>query len=132
MAGADRDGSASPVHMGRGCERDGRVSGTDPAASYGAFEGELACALDGVLAGELMTGGIGVERRVVQSLGALMWLVEVHRVDRRGRCRVCRRGRWRRRSVCTVYRALFLHVRVSGGPVPAAVGAGAGSGGVAS
>ncbi|MGH3803841.1 MAG: hypothetical protein ACRDTD_27660 [Pseudonocardiaceae bacterium] len=108
------------------------MSGPDPAASYGAFEGELASALDGVLAGELMAGGIGVERRVVESLGALTWLVGVHRVDGRGRCRVCRRGIWRRRSVCTVYRALFLYVRVSCGPVPTAVGAGADCGGVAS
>jgi hypothetical protein len=104
------------------------ISLRDPVAGCAAYEGVLAVALDGVLAGDLGADLAGVERRVVESLTALLWLVALHRLDGPGRCRVCRPGMWRRRSVCTVYRALILHVRPSDPSIAVAVAASVGGG----
>jgi len=74
---------------------------------------ELPELLDAVLASNPVTdSAVAVERRVVRSLGALVWLQQNHRGDERGRCSICRttpRTWWRpwlRRSPCTVQTAL--------------------------
>lgn len=96
-----------------------------PVTALAAYERELAVVLDTVLTGDLGTDGTTVERRVVESLGALVWLIAAHRVDRRGRCRVCRPAWWRHRSLCTIYRALILYMRPASTytPEPATAGA---------
>ena len=85
-------------------------------AAYQAYGRELAELLNTVLAGDLVSDWAAVERQVVRSLGALVRLQQLHRVDERGRCSICRtipRGwrRWPKRTTCTVDNALsfYLH-----------------------
>jgi hypothetical protein len=85
-------------------------------ATYQAYGRELAELLNTVLAGDLVSDWAAVERQVVRSLGALVRLQQLHRVDERGRCSICRtipRGwrRWPKRTTCTVDNALsfYLH-----------------------
>ena len=88
----------------------------NPSALHEAFSQELAKLLDAVLAGDLVTDWASVERRVVRALGALMRLQRCHRVDRRGRCPICRATLrwwwpWPKRVSCTVHAALGFHLR---------------------
>ena len=78
---------------------------------------ELAGLLDQVLIGHLVDDWAAVERRVVVAVGALLGLLELHRVDERGRCSTCWRASrrwwwpWPTRATCTVARALGLDPR---------------------
>jgi hypothetical protein len=93
---------------------------TEPAphaAVHEAHGRDLAELLDHVLAGDLDSSGVVVERQIVRALGALMWLQQHHQVNDHGHCPTCRpRQRrswwpWPRRSTCTVHTALSLHLR---------------------
>jgi hypothetical protein len=88
----------------------------NPSALHELYGRELAELLDAVLAGDLVTDWASVERRVVRALGALVWLQRCHRVDRRGRCLICRAAPrwwwpWPKRVPCTVHSALSFHLR---------------------
>jgi hypothetical protein len=53
---------------------------------------------------------------LLRILGAMLLLHRIHRVDRHGRCAICRpkpRHRWSpppRHEICSVYAALSLHI----------------------
>ncbi len=85
-------------------------------AVYRVFGNELSELLDTVLAGEVVSDRDTAER-LVRSVGALVDLHNLHRIDRRGRCGLCwpvqRRWwwPWSRRSTCTVHTALSFHLR---------------------
>lgn len=94
------------------------VSQPAPPIVAEAYGRELAELLDAVLAGDLVTDHAAIiERRVVRSLGALVWLQQRHRVDKRGRCSICRPARrawwrlWPQRTTCTVHAALSFYLR---------------------
>jgi hypothetical protein len=84
-------------------------------AQHEIYGRELATLLERVLAGELVTDRVVVERRVVRALGALVRLQQRHTVDEQGRCSICRtapRGwrRWPQRATCTVNSALSFYL----------------------
>lgn len=93
------------------------ASGPTPSSvlhdSYGR---ELAGLLERVLAGDLATEWVDVERAVVSALAALERLYQQHQVDEQGWCLICREATrewwrpWRRRSPCTVRAAVAFHM----------------------
>jgi hypothetical protein len=93
------------------------VSLPDRATLHEMYGQELSELLDLVLAGDVVSDQATVERRLVRSIGALVWLHQWHQVDEQGRCSVCwplPRTWWRpwpRRSICTVHSALDFHLR---------------------
>lgn len=92
-----------------------RVRPPDPQTRYAMNGRALAEQLEQVLAGELVADPAAVERQIVRSLGALIWLQQRHHVDARGRCAICRPGRawwWLSspRCACTVQAALNFHL----------------------
>lgn len=82
-----------------------------------AYGKELNDLLKLLLAGKAVTNWAELERRLVQLVATLVSLHDVHRLDRRGRCLVCRpipRRWWRpwlKRSACTVDTTLCFHMR---------------------
>jgi hypothetical protein len=85
------------------------------AALREAYGKELNNLLKLLLAGKAVTNWADLERRLVQSVATLVSLHDVHRLDQRGRCLVCRpipRQWWRpwlKRSTCTVDTTLCFH-----------------------
>jgi hypothetical protein len=77
---------------------------------------ELNDLLKLLLAGKAATNWADLERRLVQSVATLVSLHDVHRLDQRGRCLVCRpvpRQWWRpwlKRSTRTVDTMLCFHL----------------------
>ncbi|MGH3874679.1 MAG: hypothetical protein ACRDSR_24790 [Pseudonocardiaceae bacterium] len=97
----------------------GTVGPTLPAVPHDAQSRELAGLLERVLAGDLVTDWVDVERGVVSALGALVRLYKQHQVDEHGWCLICWEATrewwwpWRRRRACTVRAAVafpMLHV----------------------
>jgi hypothetical protein len=88
-----------------------------PPALHEVYGQELAVLLKQVLAGDLISDRVSVERQIVRVVGALVSLHQRHRVDERGRCLICWPlprtwwWPWPRRSTCTVYAALGFHLR---------------------
>ena len=86
-------------------------------ATYQEYGRELVELLERVLASDLVSDPVAVERQVVRVVAALVWLQQRHRVDADGRCSICRtapRGwwwPWSKRTTCTVYKALSFHLR---------------------
>lgn len=86
------------------------------AALHELYGKELNDLLKLVLAGKAVTNWADLERRLVQSVATLVSLHEVHRLDERGRCLVCRPvprhwwQPWPKRSTCTVDTTLCLHM----------------------
>jgi hypothetical protein len=82
---------------------------------YRAIGDELQSLTDTLLAGDVILDRNTTER-LLRVLGATALLHRMHRVDRQGRCTICRtkpRLRWPSGSghaVCSVYGALSLHV----------------------
>lgn len=72
----------------------------------------LAGLLERVLAGDLATDWVSVERQVVSALEASVQLHGQHQVDDHGRCVICREVRWLwpRRAACTVHAAFASHM----------------------
>lgn len=103
------------------------VSQPAPPIVSEAYSRELAKLLDTVLAGDLVTDhAVTVERQVVHSLGALTWLQQRHRVNKRGQCSICRARRawwrpWPQRTTCTVHVALSFYLRQPDWAVLAAI-----------
>lgn len=89
---------------------------SDPRSLQEAYGRELAKLLEQVLAGDLVSDRVSVERQVVPVVGTLVWLHQRHRVDENGCCSICRPlprawwWPWPRRSTCTVYAALGFHL----------------------
>jgi hypothetical protein len=77
---------------------------------------ELTALLERVLAGDLATDWVSVERQVVSTLGVLERLCKQHRVDEQGWCLICWEATrewwrpWRRRRACTVRAAVSSHM----------------------
>jgi hypothetical protein len=95
------------------------VSLPSPGALHEMYGRELTELLNAVLAGDLVSDRVNVERRLIRVVAALVWLQQRHRVDEHGRCSICRVTlrawwrRWPRRSMCTVHTALTFHLRQS-------------------
>jgi hypothetical protein len=92
------------------------VSLPAPPALHEVYGRELAELLERVLAGDLATNWVSVERRVVRALGALVPLQQRHKVDEHGRCSICRSvprawWPWPKRTTCTVHSALSFDLR---------------------
>lgn len=87
------------------------------AALHEVYGKELNDLLKLLLAGKAFTNCADLERRLVQSVATLVSLHDLHRLDQRGRCLVCRpvpRHWWRlwpTRSTCTVHIMLCFHMR---------------------
>ncbi|MGH7867172.1 MAG: hypothetical protein ACREP9_05955 [Candidatus Dormibacteraceae bacterium] len=87
------------------------------AALREAYGKELNDLLKLLLAGKAVTNWADLERRLVQSVATLVSLHDVHRLDHRGRCLVCRPiprqwwRPWQKRSTCTVDTTLCFHMR---------------------
>lgn len=85
------------------------------AARHEVYGKELNDLLTLLLAGKAVTNWADRERRLVQSVAALVSLHDVHRLDERGRCLACRPvprhwwQPWPKRSTCTVYTTLRLY-----------------------
>lgn len=82
---------------------------------YQVVEDELRALTDTLLTGEVVLDRAASEE-LVRVLGAVVSLHADHRVDRHGRCSICRparRSRWSRSAkhdVCSVYTALNVHL----------------------
>jgi hypothetical protein len=75
-------------------------------ASYDLVDAELA-RIDDL---GLLVSDRDAAERLYRLVGALASLSERHASDPRGRCRLCRRGRWwTRRRTCTVREALTAY-----------------------
>lgn len=86
------------------------------AALREVYGKELHDLLKLLLAGKAVTNWADLERRLIQSVATLVSLHDLHRLDERGRCLVCRpvpRHWWRpwpKRSTCTVDTTLRFHM----------------------
>jgi hypothetical protein len=93
------------------------------ATLYEACGRVLSELRDQLLTGEVVSERATVER-LVNSVGALLRLHDQHRLDRHGRCAICRpipRTRWRlwpKRSICTVHAALSFFLQHQPGQAP--------------
>lgn len=103
------------------------VSQSSYVKHHEAYGQELSELLDALLASKAVTDWAAVERRLVQSVAALIRLHDLHRLDECGRCSICwpvpRRWwrPWPKRSMCTVHTALSFHLRQLKRFVPAAL-----------
>jgi hypothetical protein len=93
--------------------RDSGAAGPTPSSVlHDTYGGELAGLLERVLAGDLATDWVDVERGVVSALAALERLYQQHQVDEQGWCLICWEATrewwrpWRRRSPFTVRAAV--------------------------
>ena len=96
----------------------GTAEPTLPIVLHDAYGRVLAGLLERVLAGDLATDWVSVERGVVSALAALVQLHGEHEVDDQGRCVICREDRWpwRRRRACTVRAAFAVHMPYAATP----------------
>lgn len=87
------------------------MSRSVPATLYEAYGRVLSELRDELLTGEVVSDRATVER-LVRVVGALLLLLDRHRLDQHGRCAVCwpiPRTWWRpwpKRSICTIYATL--------------------------
>lgn len=91
----------------------GAAGPTLPTVGHDAYDRELAGLIERVLAGDLATDWVSVERRVVSALAVLERLYRQHEVDEHDRCVICcreARWPWRRRAACTVRAAFVSHM----------------------
>ncbi len=90
----------------------GTAGPTLPTVLHDTYGRVLAGLLDAVLAGDLATDWVSVERQVVSALAASVQLYGQHQVDEQGRCLICREARWPwpRRAACTVHAAFASHM----------------------
>lgn len=94
----------------------GTAGPTLPTVLHDTYGRELARLLERVLAGDLATDWVSVERGVVSALAALERLYKQHRVDEQGWCLICWEATrewwrpWRRRRACTVRAAVAFHM----------------------
>ncbi|MGH3874923.1 MAG: hypothetical protein ACRDSR_26045 [Pseudonocardiaceae bacterium] len=88
----------------------------DPRRLQEEYERELAAFVESVRCGEAFSDQATAERWSIRLVGALLWLQQCHRVDRHGRCPICRANLrwwwpWPKRVPCTVHSALSFHLR---------------------
>ena len=89
---------------------------SDPRISQEEYERELAAFVESVRSGEAFSDQATAERWSIRLVGALLRLQQCHRVDRHGRCPICRAtprwwSPWPKRVPCTVHSALSFHLR---------------------
>ncbi|MGH4011634.1 MAG: hypothetical protein ACRDTH_26300 [Pseudonocardiaceae bacterium] len=80
------------------------------------YERELANFIESVRSEEAFSDQATAERLSIRLVGALLWLQQCHRVDRHGRCPICRATPrwwwpWPKRVFCTVHAALGFALR---------------------
>lgn len=89
---------------------------SDPRILQEGYERELAAFVESVRSGEAFDDQATAERLSIRLVGALLWLQQCHRVDRHGRCPICRATPrwwwpWPKRVPCTVHAALGFALR---------------------
>lgn len=90
----------------------GTAGPTLPTVPHDTQSRELAGLLERVLAGDLATDWVDIERGVVSALAALERLYNQHQVDEQGWCLICWETTrewwrpWRHRRACTVRAAI--------------------------
>jgi hypothetical protein len=89
---------------------------SDPRRLQEEYERELADFVESVRSGEAFSDQTTAERLSIRLIGALLWLQQCHRVDRHGRCPICRAipgwwWPWPKRVPCTVHAALGFALR---------------------
>jgi hypothetical protein len=72
----------------------GAAGPTPPTAFHDTYSRELAGLLEPVLAGDLDTDWVSIERGMGSALAASVQLHEERQVDNHGRCLICREDRW--------------------------------------
>ena len=92
------------------------MSVSDPRIVQEEYERELAEFVESVGSGAAFSDQATAERLLIRLLGALLWLQQCHRVDRHGRCPICRATPcwwwpWPKRVPCTVHAALGFALR---------------------
>jgi hypothetical protein len=92
------------------------VSVSDPRILQEEYERELADFVESVRSGEAFSDQATAERLSIRLIGALLPLQQRHRVDRHGRCPICRATPrwwwpWPKRVPCTVHTTLGFALR---------------------
>jgi hypothetical protein len=101
----------------------------DPGTVLEAYTRELIGLVEEIVAGgvpAVVLDQATAERWLIRLVGMLVWALERHRVDRRGRCSICRIvprwwWPWPRWSTCTLFTALSLYLHQSAQSVLAAL-----------
>ena len=89
---------------------------SDPRRLQEEYKRELAGFVESVRCGEVFADQATAERWSIRLVGALLSLQRCHRVDRHGRCPICRAAPrwwwpWPKRIPCTVHAALGFALR---------------------
>ncbi|MGH3875127.1 MAG: hypothetical protein ACRDSR_27125 [Pseudonocardiaceae bacterium] len=92
------------------------MSVPDPRILQEEYERELADFIESVRSGKAFSDRATAERWSIRLVGALLPLQQCHRVDRHGRCPICRANPrwwwpWPKRVPCTVHAALSFSLR---------------------
>jgi hypothetical protein len=92
------------------------VSVSDPRILQEEYERELADIVESVRSGAAFSDQVTAERLLIRLVGAWLRLQQLHRVDRHGRCLICRAiprwwRPWPKRVFCTVHAALGFALR---------------------